>query len=125
MMLRLIPLEAIKKAIEGGWEPFLTRKATNMLLNVNSQYLLDGKTMAKRSLADIALDPSFWQCLGKALGKEKQFVWEAEHTCPLCANDKHTQFEWWNWHSHRFTSLILTSSDTKAFWEELLTSNNK
>jgi hypothetical protein len=59
----------------------------------------------------IALDPSFWQALGKALGWEK-------------ANRETRTEIWleWKWNAHRFYDLVLTGGDTEKIWKELLNS---
>lgn len=84
----MIPKEAIKKAIEGGW-----------------------KYKSGSGWTVIALDPSFWQCLGKALG------W-ADNKLPVLAHEPlgYTRQKY----AHRFYDLILTGGDTDAFWKELL-----
>jgi hypothetical protein len=101
----MIPQEAIEKAIQGGW-----------LEDSQIDAVDDGKcyfqTMNGGELSEwqitweeIALDPSFWQSLGKALG------W------PL-RNDGTT--EWWGCVAADFCRVILTGGDTDKFWKEIL-----
>ena len=87
----MIPKRAIELSIKGGW---------------NDEWLVGDKRFA-----DIALDPSFWQSLGKALG------WKAE--------DDPTRIGYtWQGNASRFYDLILTGGDTKTFWDELLKSKS-
>jgi hypothetical protein len=58
---------------------------------------------------EIALDPSFWQALGKALG------WNVTGR-QLAMNSKPN---WQIW-ATRFYDLILTGGDTEKFWADLL-----
>jgi hypothetical protein len=77
----MIPKSAITKAIEGGYIDF----AENY------------------SDANRICDPSFWQCLGKALGwggNAKGGVWSQE--------------------AIRFYKIILTGGNVEQFWNELL-----
>ena len=80
----MIPKEIISRAMEGGWHR----------LNLN----LDAYgTEVIYSISEIALDPTFWQALGKALEwRELYMVGQ-----PM-----------WNWYAHRFYDLILTGGDT-------------
>ena len=60
--------------------------------------------------AQIALDPSFWQSLGKTLGWEK-CAEGCEGDCKVGV---------WKKKARRFYDLILTGGDTEKFWDELL-----
>lgn len=55
-----------------------------------------------------ALDPLFWQVLGKALG------WVDAAYNPNA----------WQWNARRYFDLVLTGGDTSKFWKELLTQND-
>lgn len=97
-----IPKEAIEKAIEGGW--------TTPLLRANPKADIAGLLDTghfEREQEKIALDPSFWQALGKALG------WRLE-------DDKWSSPRHWRKFVHRFLDVVLTSGDTDGFWSELL-----
>lgn len=118
----MIPKEAIEKGIEGGWETYASYWQT-----------IDWQV--------IALDPSFWQALGKALGWLAKYL---QTECPKCHHDVKylnpgnfcpecgsvtVSVEHWRQYTrstftdyaHRFYDLILTGGDTEAFWNELLT----
>jgi hypothetical protein len=91
----MIPKQAIEKAIEGGW------------LEANQPWL------QQHLMSDsyhIALDPSFWQALGKALGKENHME--------ALAHD--WDVPWWRGQALNFYDLILTGDDTEKFWADLL-----
>lgn len=87
----MIPKQAIEKAIEGGWQPTIPHE--------------------RMPTASIALDPTFWQALGKGCG------WVEKHTpdhleCP--------DLECWCNIANIFTRIVLTDGDTEKFWKELL-----
>src|SRR4051794_8317136 len=98
----MIPKAAIEKAIEGRWTPPLP--------------LVTYPSFNKSA----ALDPSFWQSLGKALG------WGKTDYCWGCGYDEGETIstDVWFVNAHRFYDLILTGSDTDAFWKELLTNKS-
>lgn len=89
-----IPKEVIKRAVAGGWQ-----NQSNTPIS-----LVTGHT---EQWERVALDPTFWQALGKALG------WEKLET---------NSAEWFEWseNAHRFYDLNLQGQDTTAFWESLL-----
>lgn len=114
-----IPKLAIKRAIEGGWRPYFEDSSAEDTVHF---VLYDRERPSEK---EIALDPSFWQSLGKALGWEKQ--------CEFCEawfepeNPRHcwcdTKPFWIGGHIKRardFYDLILTGGDTDAYWKELL-----
>jgi hypothetical protein len=80
----MIPKAAIEKAIEGGWR--LPQPCEH-----------DG--IKFYHTGDTALDPSFWQALGKALG------WSDWGYVPMAEN---------------FFMLVIRERLTEKFWEELL-----
>lgn len=88
----MIPKEAIEKAIEGGWEPYKTRT-----------------TLPNWQIT--ALDPAFWQALGKALG------WPSVTPGNSVMTQEFPQT--WRYHALHFYDLILTGGDTAAFWKSL------
>lgn len=124
----MIPKLAIEKAIEGGYYdfPFLLMTAP-----YDKVYLEGEKVVAKKSkdgwdstanafLKDlnyykIALDPTFWQALGKALG------WQGGKSLDYFGN-----VEEWQYKQMRFNFLLMsgvdieTGGDTEKFWEEIL-----
>lgn len=100
-----IPKRAIEKAIEGGWKG-------------------DWYVWA-HAPAIIALDPTFWQALCKALGwslfvayKNGQWINENEDNRAL--SDTPFRLPNWQWKAHGFYDLILQGQSTDTFWEELL-----
>lgn len=88
-----IPKEIIEKAIQGGWST-----------------PTPGKWIENEGwYAHVALDPSFWQALGKSLG------W----------GEGSGGIEVWDWHGYarNFYDHILQGHDTDEFWKELLKEN--
>jgi hypothetical protein len=98
----MIPTEAIEKAIDGGWTgwpyPFFDARLVG----------------PKMEWQKFALDPSFWQSLGKALGWQLN----AEPTW----NGKSRPIEGWHYEARRFYDIILLNGGNglKTFWDELL-----
>lgn len=103
MTTSTIPKEAIEKAIEGGWRS----EYLNCHIITHSDWYItvgDSRFSCKGEPAStVALDPSFWQSLGKALG------WSTME------NHQQSRRE-----ALRYYYLILTRGDTKKFWDELL-----
>lgn len=108
-----IPKEAIEKAIEGGWcknygngkPPFkhgVGRDAVTILYN-------EGGPIQTYYYAQIALDPTFWQALGKSCGWDKN-----------ASVYSHTTMTQWQQAAMQFYDLILTGGDTEKFWAEIL-----
>lgn len=69
---------------------------------------------------EIALDPLFFQALGKALGwPDRTF-----YTIECVAKEYHVWEETseitWIYQAHRFYDLILTGGDTEVYWNDLL-----
>lgn len=127
----MIPKQAIEKAIEGGWKPkdfegfnYSARKQEvifwkvlpreKALPHLIPQYerILGKPPHMKWSwqFERIALDPLFWQALGKALGWHDGYV---EFAAMGFSNE-------WKLTAHRFYDLILTGGDTEAYWKEIL-----
>lgn len=114
--------EAIKLAIEkGGYE------AVEFPIGHNDKYYKE----------KIALDPLFWQALGKALGENREHEWfrcenenckaDSEYVsmifCSYCGTKlskfiKHS--EWWKTTAMQYFDLVLTGGDTEKFFKELL-----
>jgi hypothetical protein len=105
----MIPKAAIEKAIQGGWQPNVS-EFREFVCYIDAVNYLDAKgSWQVIKYEEIALDPSFFQALGKALGLEK--------------SDRNTRTEiWleWKYQAHRFYDLILTGQPTEPFWEALL-----
>lgn len=100
-----IPKRVIEKAIAGGWRPpFNTHlNHTFFLRAINIHW------------ASIALDPAFWQALGKSCG------WREEEWHPTRTYPDGSQKTWPGYmkYVHRFYDLILTGGNVEAFWEEI------
>lgn len=150
----MIPKLAIERAIEEGWRPkqdprdfhygqYKTIQDIEMEDYIGTVCLWwekrpDGGGVCSRlSWERIALDPSFWQALGKALG------WNAgeikDGICEICGEPMPPGEEMFKYHGYssncpkppieitlwkeqaqEFYDLILTGGDTEKFWEELL-----
>ena len=113
-----IPKPAIEKAIERGWKiPGDVRmQELGRVGNVNKTTASfhvwlgsEKETVGVVScpLSAIALDPTFWQALGKALG------WGDSHSDALGRAE-------WRLNAWRFYDLIFSGGDTEKFWQELL-----
>lgn len=99
----MIPILAIKKAIEGGYKvPRILR---------TGDLIIDTQFMQQQ----LALDPTFWQALGTALGWKEE---PREFDGPFFGMKIFTQE--WQLEALRFCELVLTSGDTTSFWEDLL-----
>lgn len=97
----MIPKQAIEKALEKSW--------------ICKACIEPEKNYPWYEHA-IALDPTFWQALGKALG------WREEEWHPTRTYPDGSQKTWAGYmpHAHRFYDLILTGGDTEKFWSDLL-----
>jgi len=101
----MIPKKAIEKAQEGGW--------TNLDKCTFSLNSLMGNFSEPIDEA-IALDPTFWQALGKALG------WD-ERTTDFDVDEFYmTDVQEWEFNAHWFAHIVLTGGDTEAFWNDIL-----
>ena len=107
----MIPKQAIEKAIEGGWHSELGLDGVNEY----GAYFNDGLYHYRPQ--EIALDPSFWQALGKALGWTDYS--EEHYTDSRDRTYSRTHKTWWL-NASRFYDLILTGGDTDAFWRGVL-----
>jgi hypothetical protein len=109
----MIPKEIISKAIEGGW--------WNVEYGGAVQWPLE---MALRmSWQEIALMPTFWQALGKALGWRQNgriTMYEYDGISKDPVEVKWTDSFTWAIYAHRFYDLILTGGDTEQYWKDLL-----
>lgn len=128
----MIPKEIIELSIEGGWNP------NAYCDNIDSQPIITDRTKLKPDVIkvavdflaitwawqQIALDPDFWQALGKALGHgeapfNRRVCWD-DLTCRKgcqwiadgegCSDDLRpgTRIPIWQFHALRFYDLILT-----------------
>lgn len=119
-----IPKEAIEKAIEGGWK--LNREVEHRDFSEEPTFgkrgiaykTTDALIYGEKSYADIALDPTFWQALGKSLEWNK--IADGKDWSP----EKYGFMPVWKHYALKFYDLILTNGDTDTFWKELLATNN-
>lgn len=117
----MIPKLAIEKAIEGGWMPYLAVKLDNVggkaayfFYKYNEEQSIPSNGIW---LTEIALDPTFWQALGKALGWNE---FEAKESWKNYATGEVLKVGRDHREAHAFYDLILTGGDTEAYWNELL-----
>lgn len=114
-----IPKKAIERAIEGGWKcpAYYELGAGNN--TACGEYSVP--------MAVIALDPTFWQALGKALGWGEKACLECGFSgrfddyhgdCGKCTG---REYKGWERQALVFSHLILTGGDTEPFWATLLT----
>lgn len=136
-----IPKEAIKLATQGGWKfgTWRTNKKEYVFDDIRgvfsdpnfpvdwvrfeaSQDAKEGRFIehVDISTANLVLDPTFWEALGKSLGWEQ----EDQNTHRLIQLSGSTYFpvgmRQWYKNAHRFYDLILQGIDTVEFWRELL-----
>lgn len=128
----MIPKLAIEKAIEGGWKNIYLPNVPFEVKITESKYLVvthsNGHEVVVCPIAEIALDPTFWQCLGKMLEwgdscchcNEHGFyeVYRHQAVCGLSSARAP-----WQIRAERLYHLILTGGDTHKFWDELLKEN--
>ncbi|MDE2022442.1 MAG: hypothetical protein KGI71_06040 [Patescibacteria group bacterium] len=137
--MNMIPRVAIEKAIEGGWK-YHGSKGT--VIQRGGELRWKNNICTERiELTEIALDTTFWQCLGKALGWKK-YVWQSysDYHYGNFANKDFTDDEGfvppihytdndnkyavryitYEMYAHHFYDIILAGKDTKPFWDELL-----
>jgi hypothetical protein len=111
----MIPKKIIELAITAGWNldrtSMLPAKQSTLSVDEVIRVCQKGNNVYR-----VALDPSFWQCLGKALkwptGKEPDVscsMWETEG---------------WLGRARYFNYLLLTGGYSQAFWDDLLSNSN-
>lgn len=94
--------EAIKKAIEGGYRP----ADCNLSHSVYS---------CRHRQKVLFLDPTFWQCLGKAMG------WNEEHHCPLacCGGLCPINIPMWQSKMHQFIDNLVEGKTATDYFNNL------
>ena len=111
----MIPKEAVKKAIEKGWKNYLPfTKRRKETLDQWIAFDLDNDWQ------QIALDPTFWYHLKKAINNNKctcKTPSQAKYGHHISCN---AYFPHWERVAHDFLHLILKRNDTKQFWNEIL-----
>lgn len=119
----MIPKTAIELAIKGGYDARWDNDVEiffSVRRSGSEPHLL--KTLTEEV---VALDPSFWQALGKELGWSDSFdnvyrgesmnsegTWETREV--------HITEKVANHYAHRFYDKILQGEDTTEFWNEIL-----
>lgn len=107
----MIPKQAIEKAIEGEWHLRDVEHDYDVAIESNDEWTEfypqgeDAPSYFSVHFAEIALDPTFWQALGKALG------WG---DTDLRNNHEPYPVPWYLLHAHRFYDLVLNGSSTVA-----------
>lgn len=104
-----IPKEILELAVAGGWKDFRPTIMPHEVEDEPSAKFLQEIMWHEMYREKIALDPLFWQALGKERG------WEHEDTIKPINEAR------WIRYAMRFLHLILSHSDTAAFWQEILT----
>jgi hypothetical protein len=96
--------ETIKKAIEGGWGDEY-EKALKAL-----------KEIAPKSAEEVCqrrafLDPQFWQCLGKAMGWDKEV--------PMGAEGGYVIVQGWHFQWRKFFDHLAEGGTPESFFKNL------
>lgn len=118
--------EAIKKALEGGWE-----QNPNTAIDINKDMWLRGLTQEKdwgkwkgnTLLLGILNDHCFWKSLGVACGWNQGEL----AVCDKCGERKAADcfchdagtIEEWHWHWHRFIDYLADGKTAESFFETL------
>lgn len=107
---------AIKLAIEGGWDD------TNFAYGVGKDGKSDDPKVGVWHYGkDIFLDPIFWQCLGKSLGWSDLPFWRYGETCIRCReNLGGIRYVQWQYNWHRFIDHLASGGDVDSFFADLL-----
>ena len=103
--------QAIKKAIEGGWLKNILKNYTYEVFGTSCIEFFDKETGAKVMIIQIAemlLDPQFWQCLGKAMGWEE--VWRENNT---------PHIKDWKVYWHELIDHLAEGKTIEKYFEEL------
>lgn len=110
--------QAIKKAIEGGWNPTFGEQFNKQLVKgVRGEFFYI-------PVGSCLLDPDFWKCLGKALGWQSLKDYRHKVVGQIYIKDEYgyTKFtgpEWYeNWHD--FLDYLIAGKDADLFFKELL-----
>ena len=113
----MIPRNIILLAIEGGWRlaPYYKGKTlTQEDIKRIADYFVDrNNTGALKSWQETALDPLFWQALGRALG------WHHDYHVVYGQKVYEGHIGEWKSKAHEFYDLILTNGDITKFWQEI------
>lgn len=118
---------AIQKAVEGGWKddlryktqyPEVKKGSGDVLIwyvdSVNHEWTFD-----RLSFQQICLDPSFWQCLGKAMGWKEDTYGVVSETHPGLLVSRTYRLETWRDHWHRLIDTLAEGKTIESYFEEL------
>ncbi len=114
--------QAIKKSIEGGYEPCeFTPYAEVKLLRKGSHWSAqwlwcsnaEGESCGSE-LTKIFIDPLFWQCLGKAMG------WRKRDSAWAAYNQFRCEGEEWKFYWHEFIWHLSKGKDHESFFTNLI-----
>lgn len=114
----MIPKEAIELAIQGGWKPRGEKIRKRFEVETDYAIFYDKVNVWRVPFEEIALDPSFWQALGKTKGWGKPVgEWSFQNRqddMPMRPTAH------WRNEAHFFYDLILTGGNTDEFWQSIL-----
>lgn len=116
-----IPKAAIEKAMSAGWyKGYTLEKYENKYITLDP----DGDRDALLFFPEIALQPEFWQCLGKSLVWTNSICRDCGRSAQICMAGDETclgeDVAGWKYHAGRFYDLILTGGDLEAYWKKIL-----
>lgn len=114
---------AIKLAIEGGWNPEKYRQIWQY--NPNNRVGVTDSYRAGLTHWDITSDPLFWQALGKTMGWGKRIIIERQdiETKDGRVVRSDTDAEMvpeWKFYWHRFIDHLAEGKDAESFFNQLL-----
>jgi len=118
----MIPKKAIEKAIEGGWAksefPIEEIKVFGSVAIVTRRMSAHSTVDTRAVLSDVALDASFWESLGKALGwPEKEVLYDID---PWDGSTHIHEQPRYIINAHRLIQLAWQGGDINSFWDGLL-----
>lgn len=116
--------QTIKRAISNGYlEKVYKGKGYDINVNDSGYVWLSDEydtKIADWRVGEVLLSPSFWQCLGKALG------WETYTRCPIreCVRvlPSHRKIPEWLYHWHRFIDHLADGGKPESFAENFFES---
>lgn len=143
--------EALKLAIEGGYEPFKTVKMAELICEIHGEHMTCNfrphpsgaivKGICSANINRLLLDPLFWQSLGKALGWDKEI---GRGCCNLCGEampESESMFLYhgysgncpkpplqnkeWKKEWHRLIDHLASGKDADSFFKEITSNHNK
>ena len=112
--------QAIKKAIEGGWN--FSDIATD------EKYLIEEmEERPSTRYRQIFLDPNFWKCLGKVMGYEEIYYCEDKEHCEFagtppfeCQGHYKRPNNSWEAIWHEFINYLADGKSAEDYFKELI-----